>query len=217
MSQVDQRAALERLVRERREDYAGLSRLLGKNPAYVQQFIKRGIPRRLAEQDRKTLARYFGVDEEVLGGPARSPGDGGAGLVAVPRLEVGASAGPGGLADTDRVLSHMAFDARWLRDLCGGRSGDVSIIRVQGDSMTPTLGDGDEIMVDRGDSMGRVRDGIYVLRRNDELLVKRVAASPTTGRLTLKSDNPAYPTWPDLDPQDLTVIGRVVWAARKVA
>lgn len=47
----DGRAALERLIEERGEDYAGLSRLIGRNPAYVQQFIKRGTPRRLAEED----------------------------------------------------------------------------------------------------------------------------------------------------------------------
>ena len=48
----DPRALLERLIRERREDYAGLSRLIGRNPAYVQQYIKRGTPRRLSEGDR---------------------------------------------------------------------------------------------------------------------------------------------------------------------
>ncbi len=216
MEPVNQRAALERLIRERREDYAGLSRLLGKNSAYIQQFIKRGIPRRLAEQDRLTLARYFGIDEQVLGGPARQ-GEHGTGLVPVRRLEVGASAGPGALTENDCVLSYIAFDSRWLRELCGARPDDLSIIRVQGDSMAPTLNNGDEIMVDRSDAATRIRDGIYVLRRDDELLVKRVSASPSTGRLTLKSDNPAYPTWADLDPADLMVIGRVVWAARKVA
>ena len=92
MSYVDQRAALERLIRERREDYAGLSRLIGKNSAYIQQFIKRGIPRRLAEKDRQLLARYFGVDEQLLGGP---PSAGAGGLVPIPRLDIGASAGPG--------------------------------------------------------------------------------------------------------------------------
>src|SRR4029079_4104983 len=69
MSAIDQRRALERLIQDRHEDYAGLSRLIGRNAAYIQQFIKRGTPRKLDEEDRKTLARYFGVDESVLGGP----------------------------------------------------------------------------------------------------------------------------------------------------
>jgi hypothetical protein len=218
MQAFDQRAALERLIIERREDYSALSRLLGRNAAYVQQFIKRGIPRRLAEDDRRTLAAYFGVDESVLGGPspAQRP-DGAAGLIAIPRLDVGASAGPGALEPADQIVSHMAFSRQWLRRLCGGRPEDLSIIRVEGDSMAPTLADGDEIMVDRGDAATRLRDGIYVLRREEELLVKRVAVNPATGAVTVKSDNPAYPVWPDCPPDALTVLGRVVWAAGRVS
>lgn len=80
------RAELARLIEERREDYAGLSRLLGRNPAYIQQFIKRGVPRKLAEEDREKLARYFGVDEALLGGPGKAPDTAAASLIAVRRL-----------------------------------------------------------------------------------------------------------------------------------
>src|SRR3546814_13360797 len=58
---------------ERRENYDALSRLIGRNPSYIQQYIKRGTPRKLSETDRRTLARYFGVDEQLLGGPADTP------------------------------------------------------------------------------------------------------------------------------------------------
>ncbi|HEX8448805.1 MAG TPA: peptidase S24, partial [Allosphingosinicella sp.] len=46
MDRNDPRETLERLLKERGEDFAGLSRLIGKNPAYIQQFIKRGTPRK---------------------------------------------------------------------------------------------------------------------------------------------------------------------------
>src|SRR3546814_7512143 len=67
------REFLERLIHERRENYDALSRLIGRNPSYIQQYIKRGTPRKLSETDRRTLARYFGVDEQLLGGPADTP------------------------------------------------------------------------------------------------------------------------------------------------
>ena len=57
---LDARAELQRLIDERREDYASLSRLLGRNAAYVQQYMKRGSPKKLPEDERRTLARYFG-------------------------------------------------------------------------------------------------------------------------------------------------------------
>ena len=44
MDEGGARAALARLIEERGADYAGLSRMLGRNPAYIQQFIKRGVP-----------------------------------------------------------------------------------------------------------------------------------------------------------------------------
>src|SRR5918992_1375634 len=75
MAEAEARAALARLIRERGEDYASLSRLIGRNPAYVQQYIKRGSPKRLDEQDRRLLARYFGVPETLLGAPDRRGAD----------------------------------------------------------------------------------------------------------------------------------------------
>ena len=64
----DPRHVLERLCVERGEDFAGLSRMLGRNAAYIQQFVRRGVPKRLKEEERRKLARYFAVSEAVLGG-----------------------------------------------------------------------------------------------------------------------------------------------------
>jgi hypothetical protein len=211
------RAELERLIVERREDFAGLSRLLGRNAAYVQQYVRRGTPRRLAESDRRTLARYFGVDEAMLGGPAQMGDPGLAKLVPIPRLRIGASAGPGAIPDGERAVAHFAFDPGWLKQVTRAASADLSIIRVHGDSMHPTLSDGDEIMVDRSATEAGLVDGVYVLRRDDTLMVKRVAIHPSTRRLTISSDNSAYPSWRDCEPGSVEIVGKVVWAGRKIA
>jgi phage repressor protein C with HTH and peptisase S24 domain len=214
MSEADPRAVLEYLIRERGEDYAGLSRLIGRNPAYVQQYIKRGTPRRLTEEDRRLLARYFCIDEALLGAPEREEGDE-APFVGVERLDVAASAGGGALDPAERALGRIGFDRQWLRRLGVGGAG-LSVIRVQGDSMAPTLADGDEILVDREDGAERLRDGIYVLRIEDALVVKRASLSPAGGRLSILSDNPAYPGWPDCDAGTVDVLGRVVWFGRRL-
>ena len=214
MTDEEARAALERLIEDRHEDFAGLSRLLGRNPAYVQQYIRRGSPRRLAERDRHRLALYFGVGEAALGGPSspRSNED----LVPVPRLDLGASAGPGSLVGEERGRAHIAFDPAWLRRIANGEPDQLSIIRVEGDSMAPTLSDGDEILVDRGDGAGRLRDGVYVLRMDEALIVKRLALNPAARKVSIRSDNPAYPGWPDCALAALDVVGRVVWAGRRI-
>ncbi|HEV2567320.1 S24 family peptidase [Sphingomonas sp.] len=202
------RAALEALIQERREDYASLSRMLGRNPAYIQQFIKRGVPKKLDEEDRRKLARYFGVSEALLGGRNAAPDD----LISVPVLDVQASAGPGAFADSERPKARMRFDPSWLRGLTLDPR-QLSVIQVTGDSMAPTLHDGDDILVDRGDR--RFRDGIYVLRLDGALNVKRLLLEPGR-KVTIRSDNPVYPSWPSLDRGEVNLIGRVVWAGRRL-
>jgi phage repressor protein C with HTH and peptisase S24 domain len=212
MAEADPRATLERLIRERKDDYSALSRMIGRNPAYVQQYIKRGSPKRLPEAERRQLASYFGVAEEMLGGSAGSAGD----YAPVPRLDVGASAGMGASVGEERALPPIAFDPKWLRGLGIRDASLLSIIRVAGDSMMPALSDGDEILVDRGDAADRLRDGIYVLRLDDNLMVKRLAVNPAARLVQVRSDNPAYPSWPDCPASAIALVGRVVWVGRRL-
>lgn len=212
----DPRFELERLCSERGEDFAGLSRMLGRNPAYIQQFVRRGVPKKLKEEERKKLARFFGVSESLLGGPPEADRPA-IGLVPVKRTLVRASAGHGAIAGEERGRPYFAFDEQWLRSLTGSPASKLSIIRVDGDSMAPTLSAGDDILVDLGDTMDRLRDGIYVLRADDVLVVKRLAIHPTGRRVTVQSDNHAYPDWPDCDIDAIHCIGRVVWAGRRLA
>lgn len=217
----DPRGALDRLLSERGVDYAQLSARIGRNPAYIQQYIKRGSPRRLGEQDRARIAAYLGVPESILGGPQRLVAVPAAqpandrDLVLVPKLAIGASAGAGASIDGEAIEGAVAFDTRWLRDL-GADPRALSIIRVEGDSMAPTLNDGDDILVDSRDAAERLRDGIYVLRMDDALMVKRVARAPGQGRLAVISDNAHYRSWDDLPMKAVQLVGRVVWTGRRV-
>ena len=64
------RRALDELILARKGcTYSGISRLLGRNVSYIQQYIRKGSPRYLDESDRNILARFFGVDERILGAP----------------------------------------------------------------------------------------------------------------------------------------------------
>ena len=212
----DVREALDALIRDSGEDYSSISRLLGRNPAYIQQFIKRGTPRRLAEEDRLRRAAYFRVPEQRLGGRSGQP-ERAVTLVPVPRIEIGASAGPGGIAEIEERGPPIGFDGALLRDLGVRRPAALSLIRVAGDSMEPTLRDGDDILVDRDATS--VRSGaIYVLRVDDMLVVKRLIRQ-ARDRLpvVIRSDNAAYPEIVVSDPASVQVVGRVLWCGRRIA
>ena len=86
---------------------------------------------------------------------------------------------------------------------------------VAGDSMAPTLADGDPVIIDQS-VVAVDREGVYVLTVGAELFVKRVRrAVEPDGRiaLVLVSDNRAYPDIEiGADSQEhVRVIGRVVW------
>lgn len=229
-SETTVRARLDAAIRERLEDYASLSRLLGRNPTYIQQFIKRGIPKKLSEDDRRVLAERLQVSEVELGAPAGRIGQArrlhdrensvtvqtnNTDYVLIPRYDVRASAGSGALPDDMPDETALAFQTNWARSISSGGIGALSVIQVEGDSMQPTLAHGDHILVDSADTE-RLRDGIYVLRAEEALLVKRLSVQPSRRHITIASDNPAYPSWSDCDPETIHVIGRVVWIGRQV-
>jgi len=212
MKEPDARAALERLIADNGDDYTSLSKLVGRNAAYIQQYVKRGTPKKLPERERAILARYYGVDQKLLGAPESFAQRGG--LRLVPKLAVGASAGPGAIDAEDMLAGKIGFDEKWLKSLASDPAA-LSMIRVSGDSMAPTLEDGEDIMVDASAAKLPLRDGIHIIRMDDELLVKRLARGPG-GRLSILSDNPAWPDWEDVMAGDVAVIGRVVWAGRRL-
>ncbi len=209
MDDTDPRQILAHLIAENNDECSKLSRLVGRNHAYIQQFIKRGSPKKLAEAERGILAQYFGVDERVLGGPdTRNAGK----LRLVPKLTVGASAGSGALTGQESLAGRVGFDEKWLRHI-GVDPAAATLIRVQGESMVPTLMDQDDIMVDKGGATRPLKNGIYVLRMDDVLMVKRIRCL-SSGHIDIVSDNTEHPNWPDVDPALIQIIGRVVWAAR---
>jgi len=211
------RQVLERLCSERGENFASLSRLVGRNDAYIQQYLRKGTPRQLKERERRTLARHFQVPESILGGmPDDADAEFGE-LVPVARVPVRASAGPGAFPGEESSRPYFAFDPRWLKALTASPASKLSLIRVEGDSMAPTLSAGDDILVDLADGPERLRDGIYVLRVDGALLVKRLAIHPVGRRVTVQSDNPAYGDLPDCGLDEIECIGRVIWTGRKVA
>ena len=88
---------------------------------------------------------------------------------------------------------------------------------IEGDSIYPTLKNGAMIMVNR--SLNGLRDGIYVMRHDHNLLVKRLQLLPD-GIIKVKSDNNMYEPWEinkkHLNGTDIELIGRAVWSGQRM-
>lgn len=103
----------------------------------------------------------------------------------------------------------MTFD--WLKRNLNHTSGQLATVLVMGDSMQPTLLDGDTIIIDRGACELSV-DAIYAMHLMGQRLVKRVQCK-FDGSVVIISDNAAYEreTVPRARVGEIEVLGRMVW------
>lgn len=127
----------------------------------------------------------------------------------VPRLKVQVSAGHGAVVEGEEHLDRLAFRRKWLKRE-GFKESDLVAVVVKGDSMQPTLADGDTVLVNIRETS--VTDGIYVIRIDADVFVKRLQHR-FGGAVGVISDNKDYPDQ-ELSGQqleELTIIGRVVW------
>ena len=126
--------------------------------------------------------------------------------------EIIASAGTGSEVINERITDRIKFRRPWMRRL-GLQASQCRIAKVIGESMEPTLPDGASILVNMGER--NPRDGrIFVVRIEDEIVVKRVIQNSTAGWL-LQSDNRNKQAWPTRPwPADAQIVGMVRWVAR---
>ena len=121
--------------------------------------------------------------------------------------DVRLAAGTGTFAEQEPVAGEVKFRKNWLRKR-RLRAKDLFLVDVLGDSMEPTICDGDSALVD-GSRRSPLSGKIYALRATDGLLVKRLRKRDH--RWWADSDNKKY------EPQTLDdrarIMGRVVWWA----
>lgn len=119
-------------------------------------------------------------------------------LIRIPQFDIRVSAGAGLVAieDDERSTAYLSADREWLRRYLpawAGASAVCGILEGQGDSMEPTIHDGDLIMVVNDPPRWAVdRGGVFVVLQNDHLRIKRLQIIATTGDLHVISDNDSY-------------------------
>jgi phage repressor protein C with HTH and peptisase S24 domain/plasmid maintenance system antidote protein VapI len=188
----DMRLATEETVK------LGLSDAHARVVAELLMNVRRGDGRSVAQQ-LETLTK--GSD---------------AGYVYVPRFDLAASAGNGAHIHDEAVVDHLAFRRDWVQRALGLDPTSLALIDARGDSMSPTIENGDLLLLDTRNGQSR-SDGIYVINLAGALLVKRLRIK-LSGTVEVMSDNPKYSSeavsGSELD--RLVLVGRVVWHGRKI-
>jgi len=229
------RTRVLKLVQERGTDLKHLSLGLGRNAAYLHQFIWRGTPKVLPEDVREQLAKRLDVDEAKLRhreAPQRKPRskritDGESveaptphvpnGFVGIAEIDVRASAGPGAINDgLEETKVTWLFPEAVVRHEFRAPPDELRMITVDGDSMEPLLSSGDRILLDTSQRVP-VPPGIFVIWDGMGLVAKRIEHIPNSDppKVLIKSVNPEYQAY-ERSAEEVNVVGRVIWAARRL-
>ena len=129
----------------------------------------------------------------------------------VPMAEAHLSAGGGAFVLSEEMSDLFAFRKNWLRRVASSPA-NVLLMNVQGDSMFPTIQDGDSVLLDTGRK--HIYDGnIYALRIDDTIVIKRLSLRPGNKILILSDNKDEYQPY-EAETKDVHVLGQIIWLAR---
>ena len=135
-------------------------------------------------------------------------------IAVIPELEIGYSMGGGSVLVDYEQKGVVPFQRAWLKSLMYGGFDDLFVARGEGDSMQPTLLDGDFVLVDTSQKQINKQDRIWCVSYGELGMIKRVRKLPDDGYMIF-SDNPAVASITAHD-DEMFVVGRVIWIGRKM-
>lgn len=216
------RARLAQLVSESGTDFKTLSLKIGKNHAYLQQYVTRGTPRALPEEVRAKLASHLGVTESELKTGVPGPRGETYGELAplqmetIPELDIRAHGGGGGIADDAQPIATWGFPPEVMRYDLRASFEDLVIMAVEGDSMEPTIRAGDRVVVNKA-LRSPSPPGLFVLHNGIGVVAKRIDMVPRSDppRILVMSDNERYRPY-EATAEEVNILGRIVLRLERV-
>lgn len=133
-------------------------------------------------------------------------------LIRLPRYDVRAAAGDGAEVVSEHVAEFIAFSESWIKQTLRRKPDGLAIIEAVGNSMSPTINDGDTLIIDTK-VVEANSDGIYVLSVRNSLMVKRIQLQ-IDGDILVLSDNPSFEPKriQANDFEMMRIVGQVLWA-----
>ena len=137
------------------------------------------------------------------------------GFVMLPLYDVAVSAGHGATLFDGQPIDWLSFSPNFLRQLTSQQPDQLAGLAVRGDSMDPTLSHGDHILIDLTCTAPTI-DGVYVIKMDQALLVKRLQMNFASRCVTVISDNSKYAAIKNVKCDAIQVVGRVIWLGRRI-
>jgi phage repressor protein C with HTH and peptisase S24 domain len=134
--------------------------------------------------------------------------------VSIPEIDIAFSMGGGMVISDHADQRRVDVPREWLKPLIKGSYADVFAARGEGDSMEPTLRDGDIVIVDTAQNAVNSQDRVWCIGHGDLGMIKRLRARPDGG-IEIMSDNSAVSSFIAYD-GEVQIIGRVVFIGRRM-
>jgi DNA-binding Xre family transcriptional regulator len=136
------------------------------------------------------------------------------GAIALRQVDLAYAMGPGTEIEDFPDEMPVLFDPGFLRALTQASPERLYVARGDGDSMFPTMVNGDQVIIDTTQRRLHLQDRIWAVSVHGASMIKRLRTIGPN-RVRIMSDNTLIPP-EEVDAEDLFIAGRVVWIGRKV-
>lgn len=157
------------------------------------------------------IAAFFGSSVDWLLGLSEEQ-DNASPTILIPQLDIGYSMGGGSEVDERAQSTMVPMLKAWIKPRMKGHFSDLFLAYGAGDSMEPTLRNGDMMLIDRAQQRITAQDQIWCISYGHVSMIKRVRALADGGH-QINSDNATVTPWTAYD-GEMHVIGRVIWIGR---
>lgn len=196
--------AIEEIIGQTRQriSYADISTALGISRQYAHQMRNR----ELKEKYRVLLESHFGVD---LTGDKKKKEE----CVTLEHVHLNPSCGLGTSVYCEADITPVRLGTEMIKDILNvSKPENLKIFKACGDSMSPTIEDGDILLVDIGRNDFN-NGGVFLLTINNDWFIKRLRLK-MTGELEIISENSAKYGSPEIlrpnDEVEVIIKGRVI-------
>lgn len=170
------------------------------------------------------VAESLGVSLAYLAGTSDIPTEGyqfalpqmESNYVTLPSIYAELAGGKAEIQEKTRREEPLQFKKDLLKLTFGAPYEQLKLFTIQGDSMSPTLCDGDDVIINTAQKHPSP-PGLFLLFDSMSLVVKRLEYLPQAARPTVKvmSDNPHYAPY-EIHSDKAYILGRVVWFSRSI-
>lgn len=205
MTADEVRKYIDNKIKEKGLSYKYVSNYLQRSEAYIQQYIQYKRPVRLAEAERKKLARLLDEDEQNLTDIKLS--------LNPKELNNLVSIDPADLEGLDfktekNPAKLIAIDKDFIANFLP-ENPDVKYIKIFDDAMSKNLPRGSVAFIDINSNKVE-KTGIYAFKINGQYIIRNVVLDPFNSQIIISSDDNSLPPLILKTLENVEIYGRVV-------